>query len=872
MTINGFNKNGSVYWEFINSRGIIDTFGYFSTNNTGGFDDYTIADDFLYDTYTTRFFDDNNNDYIKDVGGRELNATYTIPCNILITNNNELNLQSKDIQNKFFIYVNLERIASNLNQVSKNLESNNMNNAFQFAYLPHQTIFPSIKEELRTSYPDLARDLESLLTDLPIMIDEREGTVPQIQQIVTEINGAIKSTSNKMIGDEYLSNSQFIGQGVLALIKDAKSSLENINSTTQFPQQDNRAVDNEELEYQNINTLLNRALYQFERISSSFENEDNEERINSILTSFSQIGNYTNNKDITSLSKTLNQLEIDLNEFLKSNATPTKKLPDDINNYFTTIDSNLKSIVTDVKVNNDYKKADKTAMSAYLDNYEYLEAPIEKNDPELMVEIELNMREELRQYLKNNESSEKIELFVNQILGKLDRAKNILLNDSSIALASTGTNGSNTANSNQTLIGSLADIEKLSEGFGGFQGERKEMGEAAGSQKENVRGNIDLIRVGLQDVLNLYKQNDYEEAMIAARSAYLDSYEQIEIPLRPIDPDFTLEMEIKFAELRNLIERHAEYKEVLTKTSEIQDGLDESERLVSGIGTVAPGIAFSSSFSIVFREGLESAIIIGTILTYLEASRNDRFKKHVYYGIILAGCATAITWLLAEYVISISGASRELIEAIAGISAVAVLFWVSFWVLNRIETKKWIEFVKSKVWKATTTGSVMVFVFLSFFIVYREGFETVLFYQAMLSYAKHMEAYVILGFIIGLSVILGVAFLVGKIGRRLPLRLLFAVTMGVGAYMSITFLGNAIREFQEIGMIPTTHLFGVIPRLDINIATMTGIHPTLETIVGQIILLVIYLIGSLYILVIQPRKLKKIQSSRKSMSDLKKFD
>ncbi|MDX1372547.1 MAG: FTR1 family protein, partial [Nitrososphaeraceae archaeon] len=352
--------------------------------------------------------------------------------------------------------------------------------------------------------------------------------------------------------------------------------------------------------------------------------------------------------------------------------------------------------------------------------------------------------------------------------------------------------------------------------------------------------------------------------------AYLDSYEQIEIPLRPIDPDFTLEMEIKFAELRNLIEKQAPYKEVLTKTGELQNGLDESERLVSGIGTVAPGIAFTSSFSIVFREGLESAIIIGTILTYLEASRNERFKKHVYYGIILAGCATAVTWFIAEYVISISGASRELIEAIAGISAVAVLFWVSFWVLNRLETKKWVEFVKSKVWKATTTGSVMVFVFLSFFIVYREGFETVLFYQAMFSYAIHMETYVILGFIIGLSVILGVAFFVRKIGRRLPLRLLFAVTMGIGAYMSITFLGNAIREFQEIGWISTTHLFGVIPRLDINVATMTGIHPTLETVIAQIVLLAIYLVGSLYILVIQPRKLKKIQSSRKSMSDLTK--
>jgi hypothetical protein len=81
MTINGFNKNGNVYWEFINSKGFMDYYGYFDTNATGGFNDFTIADGFLIDTYIIRFFDDKNNDYIKDPNGIEMNLTYTIPCN-----------------------------------------------------------------------------------------------------------------------------------------------------------------------------------------------------------------------------------------------------------------------------------------------------------------------------------------------------------------------------------------------------------------------------------------------------------------------------------------------------------------------------------------------------------------------------------------------------------------------------------------------------------------------------------------------------------------------------------------------------------------------------------------------------------------------
>ncbi|HXG06493.1 MAG TPA: FTR1 family protein, partial [Nitrososphaera sp.] len=499
--------------------------------------------------------------------------------------------------------------------------------------------------------------------------------------------------------------------------------------------------------------------------------------------------------------------------------------------------------------------ADQYAITAYLDNYEYLESPIEKHDPDLMVAIEIEMRQELRQMIRAEEPPAAIKEHVNGILEKLDRAEELLANDPSFADSSGTASG-------------FANIDELAAGFGAYTGQRREMGEADDAAKAAVRADIDEIRLKLDETLRLYREGNADGALLTSRSAYLDSYERIEIPLRPIDPDFTLEMEIKFAELRNLIQVRAPYEQVEGKVIEIRRGLDESERLVSGIGVIAPAIAFSSSFSIIFREGLESALIVGAILTYLEASRNDRFKKHVYYGVALAFAATAVTWFIAQFIIEISGASRELIEAIAGVSAVAVLFWVSFWILNKVETKKWIEFVKAKVWKATTTGSVMVFVLLSFFTVYREGFETVLFYQAMISFARYMEWYVVAGMVLGLGVIIALTFLVRKLGKRLPLRVLFGLTMGIGAYMSIAFMGNAVREFQEVGYIPTTHLIGTVPRLDINTATMTGIHPTLETIVAQVVLLSVYLAGSLYVLVLQPRRNRAIELARKSRADI----
>jgi high-affinity iron transporter len=767
------------------------------------------------------------------------------------------NLDSQiDIQKKFIIFINLERINSQLDLSEKNIASNNLDKAFSQAYIIHANIFPNIKSDLQAVAPELSSKLEKLLTDLPIFLkDVKTPSIEEIKQTIDEIRNTNYLLDSKIVGNSTLRDKNFLIQSSIQLLQDASNFLSNSNSF-QDSEQKNLANDN-------IKGILERSKYQINQLPS---NELDEREINQIISMYSRVQQNLAQNNFIDLSSSITSLQSYLKELLNTNNL--SNLPDEYQNYFLTIRALLNNVIVEIRENNDYKQADKYAMSAYLDNYEYLEAPIEKNDPNLMVDIEMDMREDLRKLIKNNEELEVIESFITQIITKLDNAKLILENDPSIV---TNNNKNNSISAELISSGNnLANIEELSKGFGSFQGDRIQIGQSTNTQKQGVRNDIDQIRLNLQKTLDLLKEKKKDEALVVARSAYLDSYENIELPLRPIDPDFTLDMEIKFAELRNMIEQGSQYENIVKKIGEIQKGLDESERLVSGIGTIAPGIAFTSSFSIIFREGLESALIIGAIITYLEASRNERFKKHVYYGIILAASATALTWMIAEFFIELSGASRELIEAIAGVSAVAVLFWVSFWVLNKIETKKWIEFVKSKVWKATTTGSVMVFVLLSFFTVYREGFETVLFYQAMLSYAKHMELFVILGMIIGLAVIIGVAFIVRKLGKKLPLRVLFGLTMGIGAYMSITFLGNAIREFQEVGYITTTHLFGIIPRLDVNLATMTGIHPTLETVVAQLTLLSVYLVGSVYILIIQPRKKKLIESSRKSMSDFKK--
>ena len=748
------------------------------------------------------------------------------------------------------VFINLERIVTQLNLTKYSLDSGDLESAFQHAYIPHSVMFPVIKPILINVDPDSAKSLESLLTDLPIKIRESESpeeAYSSIESDVTSLKSLLDNISNSMIEQSSLKDKGFVLQVSAALLEDAIQYYKLINASAG---QDDPARFN----LHNSLGLVNSSQTNFERVAISVD----ERRRDEVRSFYNQIkDSMKNDIPFDTVASFASAIERDFTEELTLSSG--SESASEQANYFSAIRDLLNSTIVSVNGGN-YEAAHTDATMAYLDNFEYLEAPIEKHDPDLVTAIELEMREELRQMINDERSPQEINILITGILGKLEQAEDLLKNDPEYL--------SNSSNNKTASGSSLVNIQGLRQGFGTYSGEARQMGEADDPAKESVKNSVDRIRLSLSEMLRLYENKNYEGSLLAAQSAYLDSYEVVEIPLRPIDPDFTLEMEIKFAELRHLLQLHEPLSEVNAKTIEIRRGLDESERLVSGVGIVAPAIAFSTSFSIIFREGLESALIIGAVLTYLQASRNTRFKKHVYYGILIAVVATAATWFVAQYMIEISGANRELIEAVASLSAVAVLFWVSFWVLNKIETKKWIEFVKAKVWKATTTGSVIVFVALAFFTVYREGFETVLFYQAMLSFARYMELYVIVGMLLGLAVIIGVALLINRLGRRLPLRALFALTMGIGAYMSIAFMGNAVRELQELGIVSTTPLVGIVPRLDINLATMTGIHPTLESVIAQIVLLSIYLIGSLYILVLKPRRQKAVASARKSMADL----
>ncbi|HDK37929.1 MAG TPA: FTR1 family iron permease [Thiolapillus brandeum] len=237
------------------------------------------------------------------------------------------------------------------------------------------------------------------------------------------------------------------------------------------------------------------------------------------------------------------------------------------------------------------------------------------------------------------------------------------------------------------------------------------------------------------------------------------------------------------------------------------------------------------AFLILLREGFEAMLVITALVTYLRRQGANDQLSVIYYGVGLALAASILTAWAMQSLFQISGGAQEALEGITMLIAAGVLFYVSYWLISKSESARWQRWIEGQINQALSKGSLFALGFAAFLAVYREGAETVLFYQALAGQTNGQWLALAAGTSAAALVLLGMYWVMRNASLRLPIGLFFGITAGLLYYLAISFTGNGVLELQEAGWISITPI-DWLPRI-----TWLGLHPTLETVAAQLLLL-----------------------------------
>jgi high-affinity iron transporter len=360
---------------------------------------------------------------------------------------------------------------------------------------------------------------------------------------------------------------------------------------------------------------------------------------------------------------------------------------------------------------------------------------------------------------------------------------------------------------------------------------------------------FDRVRSQLDSAYMLARSGD-PSASTAAFDAYM-TFEQVERGVRAKNPTLAAELERDFASLRAAVGNTMDAKRLQEIRQQLDIGLERAE--VTARDSLSPANLALQSFIIILREGLEAILIVGALMTFLVKMGASHRKRDINLGVGAALGASVATAVAIETVFHLSPARQEMLEGVTMVGAAIVLFYVSYWLLSKMEVVKWNHFVKSKVNDALTSGSSLALASAAFLAVYREGFETVLFYKALfLTGGDHSGVPITVGILAGAAVLVAVYVAISRFGVRLPLKPFFAVTSAFLYYMAFVFAGKGVAELQAGGLLPTT-VVSWVPRLP-----ALGIYPTLESSLAQAVLLALLLLALIWTFLIAPQRVNAI--------------
>lgn len=353
---------------------------------------------------------------------------------------------------------------------------------------------------------------------------------------------------------------------------------------------------------------------------------------------------------------------------------------------------------------------------------------------------------------------------------------------------------------------------------------------------------VDEMDILLNKSYDAYFIKDIDGAKKLVNQAYFGFYEKHGIEravMSYISGKRGTDTEYQFAKIKRLMTDKAPNKAVRAEIDIILKMLHEDADELDG--KKESGLsAFFASLIIILREGTEAILVIAAISAYLVRSGNTAMVRTVYMSALAAIIASIAAAIAIQYIFDISGANQEIVEGMAMLLATVVLFFVSNWMFSKAEAQAWKNYVEGKVKTAVATGGGFALGSAAFLSVFREGAETILFYQAMLADTKEHTTMIWLGFGLGCLILVAIFSIIRFGSMKLPLKPFFIGTSILMYILAISFAGGGVKELQEADLVPVT------PVDFIHSVEILGIYPTVETLIPQAIMVLIVVISIIY--------------------------
>ncbi|MEQ9465479.1 MAG: cytochrome c/FTR1 family iron permease, partial [Haliea sp.] len=332
-----------------------------------------------------------------------------------------------------------------------------------------------------------------------------------------------------------------------------------------------------------------------------------------------------------------------------------------------------------------------------------------------------------------------------------------------------------------------------------------------------------------------YQQGDYPAAQALAVSAYLDGFELIENSLNARDIALRQAIEAGMMEMRQLLRRQQPPGVVEAAMKRTMAQLDEADLLLSG-SMLSSATLFGASLVILLREGLEALLVVIALVTVLTRTGRKDGMRYVHVGWVSALVAGIATWAAAQSLISISGASREVMEGVAALLAAVVLLYVGIWMHSKTHAAQWQAYIQQHINTHLTAGTLWGLALLAFIAVYREVFETVLFYQTLLTQAgTHQYPAIAGGFGLAVSILAILAWVLVRYSVKLPVARFFSITTYLLLALAFILMGKAVSALQEAALISVTPL-----PVSFEMAWV-GVKSTWQGLLAQLSVLLVFL-------------------------------